>query len=127
MTDPSTGRAIVNAIRASLRLVSSSSELLTISQLLAVKSDLRETLAIVNGQIGAMQSGTFPRNVLECLATYRNFTDDHKLIINMSDWEDEEEESALVENQKGDGNTGGKYSILPGCVAALSRCHCRSR
>ena len=59
MTSPantSTSHAIVRAVRASLRLTGSSLELLTLSQLFAVKSDLRQTLAIVNGQIQAIQS-----------------------------------------------------------------------
>jgi len=57
MTDPSTGRAIARALRASLRLVNTSSELLTLSQLYAVKSDLHETLGIVKGHIRAAESG----------------------------------------------------------------------
>ena len=38
------------------------------SQLLAVKSDLHETLAIVNGQIQAAQSGTPIENLLKAFA-----------------------------------------------------------
>lgn len=63
MSDPSTGQAIVEAVRASLKLVSSSSELLDTSQLSAVKSDLRETLSIINGQIHLIRTGTFTASV----------------------------------------------------------------
>ena len=61
MTDTAntpTSRAIVKTVCASMRLVGGSSELLTVSQLFAVKSDIREVLAIVNSQIQASQSGT---------------------------------------------------------------------
>ena len=61
MTDTAntpTSRAIVKMVCASMRLVGGSSELLTVSQLFAVKSDIREALAIVNGQIQASQSST---------------------------------------------------------------------
>lgn len=87
-----TGRAIVKAVRGTLGLVSSSSELLNGSQLLAVKSELRQTLAIVKGQLHFMKSGTFADNVLRCLAVNRSSTGSN--FIDISDWEsaDEEEE-----------------------------------
>lgn len=62
MTDSpnsATGRAIVRAIRGSLGLVRDPLGLLSVSQLLAVKDELREALAIVNGQIQAKQTGMF--------------------------------------------------------------------
>jgi len=95
MTNPlntPTSRAIVKAVRGSLRLVGSSSELLTASQLFAVRSDLHETLAIVNGQIQASQSGTSIWNVLERFATNSHFIDDQKLVIDLSDWEGSSDE-----------------------------------
>ena len=57
MTDPSTGRAIAKALRASLRLTSGSSKLLSLSQLYAVKDDLRGTLTLVEGEIRAAETG----------------------------------------------------------------------
>ena len=57
MTDPSTGRAIAKALRASLRLTSGSSKLLSLSQLYAVKDDLRGTLTLVEGEICAAETG----------------------------------------------------------------------
>lgn len=54
-----TNRAILKAVRASLLLVSSSSELFTHSQLLVVRNELHSALAIVNAQIRAVQSGLF--------------------------------------------------------------------
>ena len=71
MTEPTstpTSHAIVKTVHASMRLVGGSSELLTVSQLLTVKSDLRKTLAIVNGQIQAAQSGTPVENLLKAFA-----------------------------------------------------------
>ena len=56
MTDPSTGRAIVKAVGASLRLVSSSSELLTISQLYAVRDHLHEATQIVDSQVSSTEN-----------------------------------------------------------------------
>jgi hypothetical protein len=55
----STACAITTAARASLRLVNSSSGLLSLSQLFTVESELRSTLAVVHGQIQAMLSGAF--------------------------------------------------------------------
>lgn len=64
MTDSSpTARAITRTAQASLRLVSSSTGLLSISQLLAMEIELRGTLAIVNGQIQAELSGTFAKAI----------------------------------------------------------------
>ena len=71
MTEPTstpTSCAIVKTVHASMRLVGGSSELLTVSQILAVKSDLRKTLAIVNGQIQAAQSSTPIENLLKAFA-----------------------------------------------------------
>ena len=123
MTDPPTGCAITKAICTLLKLASSSSKLLTVSQLLSVKKDLRETLAIINGQIHAAESGTFAKNVLKCLVTHLNFTDDHKLIIDMSDWEDTpDEEDSTGEDKKEDGNAaGGEHPNLLNSVTDLSR------
>lgn len=56
MTDPLTGRAIAKALRASLSLTSGSSKLLSLSQLYAVKDDLRGTLTLVEGEICAAES-----------------------------------------------------------------------
>ena len=123
MTDSPTGRAITKVVCASLRLVSSLSEQLTVSQLLSVKRDLRETLAIINGQIQATQSSMFANNVLKCLATHPDFTDDNKLVIDMSDWEDTpDEEGPSGEDKIEDGNTAGsRCPILPNSVTTLSR------
>ena len=63
-----TALAITVAVRASLGLVNSSAELLSISQLLALESELRTTLAIVKCQIQADFIGTFFENIPNCLA-----------------------------------------------------------
>jgi len=63
MADPSTGRAIAKALRASLRLTSGSSKLLTLPQLYAVKDDLRGTLTLVEGEIRAAETGNPTRLV----------------------------------------------------------------
>lgn len=54
-----TGKAIFKAVRASLMLVHNSSELLTPSLLLALKADLDDALAVIDGQVRAGQSGVF--------------------------------------------------------------------
>jgi len=51
--DSPAGLIILKAVRASLRLVNSSTELFTMSQMLALKFDIDTTLAVVNGQIQA--------------------------------------------------------------------------
>jgi hypothetical protein len=86
--DSPTGLAIVRALRASLRLVSSSSELLTISQLLAAKHDLCEMLAIVNGQIRTINSGSLVGKIREYPVPNTRFKGDKKVIIDLDDWED---------------------------------------
>lgn len=120
MTDSSaTGLAILNAVRASLRLVGCSSELLTITQLLTLKDDLRETLAIISAQIESENIGVFSRNFLRSLATHSRFTDDHRVIIDLSsDWESgSKAESEETENGDADPSTvntaEGKYQPHP--------------
>ena len=107
MADPPntpTGRAILKAARAMLLLVSSSSELLTHSQLLAVRNELRSALAIVNGQIQVVQSGQ-----LFCKRSHSTpnlySTGGEKLVIDISDWEvtsDEDEEQDKSAKQEKD-------------------------
>ena len=71
MTDSSlTGLAIYNAVRASLRLVSCSTELLTIGQLVALKDHLREASAIVGAQIQSENLGGSSRKLSRCLTTH---------------------------------------------------------
>lgn len=55
--------AIFRAIRASLRLVHSSPELLTMSQLDVLKSDLKGMLAVIDRQIQVELAGTSVKNV----------------------------------------------------------------
>lgn len=89
------GRAILKTVRASLRLARNSSKLLTVSQLLAMESNIINTLATVRGQIQAEQSGTLSIGCSERTASHPRFTDDCKVILNMSDWDgtsDEEKE-----------------------------------
>jgi hypothetical protein len=67
MADPPrlpTGLAILKAFRASLRLVTSSSELLTVSQLLAVRNELLDMFAVVNTRLHVVQFGPFAENLL---------------------------------------------------------------
>lgn len=124
MTDSSpTGLAILKAVRASLRLVSSSSELLTISQLLAVKHELCETFTVINAQIQVEQSGTFSKNIphrLAALATHSCFKDDRKVVIDLTDWESSSDEGKEDENEDASA-VGGKYLIPLDHVATRSR------
>ena len=118
MADPAgtpTTHAIVKAVRASLTLVSSSLELLTMSQLFAVKRDLCETMAIIKGQIQARQSSTLAENVLKYFATNSHSIDDQKFVI--SDWED-----SLDEDKNKDGDAPiGEYYPLSDLATAVSQ------
>ena len=60
----STTHAITRAAHASLNLVSSSAELLSLSQLLATRTELKKTLAVVNDRVQAKLSGALARNIL---------------------------------------------------------------
>jgi len=62
-TKSTTSRAIVNTVRAALKLLSSSSEQLSVSQLLALKSDMGKARVVVNSQMQAKQSSTFIENL----------------------------------------------------------------
>jgi len=84
-----TGRAIARAVRASLKLVGGSLELLTESQLIAIQSNLRQTLAIVDNEISSTQISKFAANTLESLAADSRFTDGQRVVIDLSDWEGE--------------------------------------
>lgn len=55
------------------------------------------TLAVVRGQIQSEEFGMFTKEVFECLAVHSCFTDDNRVTIDLSDWEntsDEEKEDA---------------------------------
>lgn len=84
-TDSPTGPAILNAVRASLRLVNCSSELLTTTQLLALKDNLCETLAIVRAQIQSENFGTSSESPQVLGDSF--VADDHRVVIDLSDWE----------------------------------------
>ena len=105
-----TNRAIFKTVDASLKLASSSSELLTISQLLAIKDNLQATLAVISGQIQTENSGMFAENILNVWQPIRVSTGDYRVVIDMSDWEsasDEEKE----DRKEGASTAGGKYPI----------------
>ena len=111
MAEPSpVNRAIFNTVCASLRLAGSSSGLLTISQLLGVKENLHATLAVISGQIQAEQTSKFANNVPKRLATHPCFTDDQRVIIDLSDWESASDEE--IEGKGEDASVAGsKYPI----------------
>jgi hypothetical protein len=121
MSDTPTGCAIVDAVRASLRLVSCLSELLTASQLRVVKQNLCEVVAIVEGQIHAAESGMFAGNIFKCLVTHPNFSGNNRVVIELMDTDDEEE-GLPTPGKKDDGNAVGGMCPVPfASVAALSR------
>ena len=62
-----TGRAILRAVRASMNLVGSSLELLTDSQLIAMRSDLHRTLAIVSGRLSPAHPSKLTMTILNLL------------------------------------------------------------
>jgi hypothetical protein len=93
MTDHSRiDRAIVKALRASLKLASSSSGRLSLSQLYALNSDLCKTMAVISNQIQVEESGTSTENVLTWLATHSCFIDDRRIVLDVSDWDSESDE-----------------------------------
>lgn len=70
--------AVTSATRASLRLVNSSTELLSISQLLAMDSELRTTLAAVHVQIRAKLSGAFSSEHFTRLETHISYRSSYR-------------------------------------------------
>ena len=85
----------------------------------ALSSDLRRTMAVVNGQIQAEESSAFAKNVLKRLVTHSCFTDGGRVLLDMSDWDDESDEEKEAE-EKGTDRMGGKYPLLPDFVVACS-------
>lgn len=76
MTDACpTAHAMTNATHTLLRLVNSSTGLLTLSQLLTMESELRITLAFVQGAIQTQLSGVFSKIILRPLADHSCFTE----------------------------------------------------
>jgi hypothetical protein len=120
MTDHSRiDRAIVKALRASLKLASTSSGRLSLSQLYALNSDLRKTMAVINNQIQVEESGTSIENVLTQLATHSCFIDDRKILLDVSDWDSESDEEKEAKKKDTSG-VGSEYPLLPDFVAACS-------
>lgn len=75
MTDSlPTAHPIAAASHASLRLIVSTTGLLSLSQLLALQSELRTTLVAVQGQIRTKISCAFFENTLTRLIIYPHFT-----------------------------------------------------
>ena len=104
MADPSpTGNAIFETVRASLKLASSSSELFTINHLRALKDDLQVTLAVIRGQIQSEEIGTFAVDILNCLMTHSCFTDNIRVIIDLSDWESGSDDEKELEKERAAG------------------------
>lgn len=68
MEDPPialTGRAILKAVHASLGLVTHSSRLLTVSQLLVISRELQQVTSIVNGRLRGTLFGLFTKYTSE--------------------------------------------------------------
>ena len=105
MANPSpTGREIVQAVRKALRSVSGSDELLTHSQLLAVRTEINNALTFVNTQIQVEELCTSSKETPRCLATHLPcFTVDRKVVLDLSDWE-----SASDEEEDGDERMGAE-------------------
>jgi hypothetical protein len=98
--DTSTGRAIVKTVHASLSLVSSSSELLTLSQLYAVRNELLVALAITNSKIRVGKSSLSFTTILKYPATNLHSTGEKKEVIDISNWDATSDEES--EQDKGD-------------------------
>jgi hypothetical protein len=92
MNDSSpTGRAIFKAVGRSLKLARASSQLLTVSQLLAMEGRLRKMFAVISDEIETKQSGT-SFAISKSWATHTCFTDGYQIIIDVSDYEDSSDE-----------------------------------
>jgi hypothetical protein len=121
MTDHSrVDRAIIKALRASLKLASTSSGWLSLSQLYALNSDLHKTMAVINNQIQVEESGMSIENVLTQLATHSCFIDDRKILLDVSDWDSESDEEKEAKKKDTSG-VGSEYPLLPDFVATCSR------
>ena len=95
------------AVRTSVVPANTSLQVLTLAQLLTLKDDLRETLAVVDSQIQADLEafGMFVKNVFERLTAHSCFTGGREVIIDSSDWEETSDEEE--EDGKEGGNTAG--------------------
>ena len=57
---------------------------------------------------------------IHMLATYSHFTDDHRVLIDLSDWEDSSDEE-IEDGEEATSTTGGTHPILSDPIAACSR------
>ena len=120
MTDSSTtSNSIFAVVHMSLRLAGNLLDMLTMAHLHTLKDDLHVMLAIIHGQIQSKGFSTFTKNILKCLTTHSSFTDNHRMIIDMSDWENASDEEK--EDKKEDaGEVGGMCLFLLNSVATHS-------
>jgi hypothetical protein len=69
MDSPSTSRAITKTVRALLELVSTTSRLLTLAELVAVKAGLAGALRVIDARIRAIEAsliaGMFTNSILK--------------------------------------------------------------
>ena len=103
MTDSSpTSHVIYTVVCASLRLVSTSSELFTAGDLDTLKDNLQATLAVICGQIQSEETSRFTQHFFKCHATQASFAGDRRVLVDMLDWEDasDEEKEAKKRSQK---------------------------
>ena len=78
-----TSRAIAATACSSLRLVSSSTGLLSLAQLFAIESEMCTSLALVRSQINAELSGA-SSNILQLLVIHLRSADDSKVVIDLT-------------------------------------------
>jgi hypothetical protein len=107
MNDSSpTGRAIVNSLRSSLKLVCSSLELLTYSQLSALEYALRQTMPIISAQLTLERGSMLFQKPPECIMTYLLFSGNPNLVLDVDDWE------SASSKCKTEAPSGGKRLLL---------------
>jgi len=99
-----------------MKLVDSSLELLTESQLIAMRSDLHRMLAIVSGRLSPAQPSKFSMNVLKSLVADSHSTDNQKVVIDLSDWDSDDSDK----DESSDRDVpGSEYSIFSDVVTAV--------
>lgn len=101
--DSPIGHAVLKALRASLKLASSSMELLTVSQILAIEFDLAKTLSTFEAQARAIKSSPFIKKILKYSANYY-FTGGQIVIVDIDDW-------AISDDEKNNGNAPRAYLV----------------
>lgn len=116
-----TGHSIFRTVRASLKLASTSSELISIADLSVLRDELQATLAVVKGQIQSEEYGAFAGKLLKGSKTYLLFTENHMALVDMTGWDDSSDEKKKTKKEEAGTAVAGTYLTPPHFEAAYSR------